>query len=109
MNQKSRTIAACALFLMLGFSVFGLGSTITPQPREIKAMESDTIPKTQPQYILKLNGEYLAVFISGDNTPVETTDIHISSLRHIDREQLKHGISVDSREELLLLLEDYGS
>ncbi|MBE6916177.1 MAG: hypothetical protein E7471_06060 [Ruminococcaceae bacterium] len=109
MNQKSRTIAACALFLMLGFSVFGLGRMTSSQTEEIKVMESEPIPETQPQYILKLNGEYLAVFLTNSDTPIETTHIHISSLRHIDRERLKHGISANSREDLLLLLEDYGS
>lgn len=108
MNQKTRTIAACALFLMLGFSVFGLGRMTTPT-EEIKAMEPEPIPSTTAQYVLKLYDDRLAVFTTDSDAPIEITEIHASTLRHFDRERLKHGIAANSREELLLLLEDFGS
>ncbi len=110
MNDKTRTVAACALFLLLGFSVFGLGLMAAPQTPPIAAVEHTPIPTEKPLYIVKLHGDHLAVF-SPDNldTPIKTTEVHASSLRRFDREQLKHGIEVDSNEALLLLLEDFSS
>ncbi len=110
MNDKTRTVAACALFLLLGFSVFGLGLMVTPQPSPIAVIEQTPIPSTKPLYIVKLHGDRLAVFTPDKpNTPMKITDVRASSLRHFDREQLKHGIEVNSHEALLLLLEDFSS
>ena len=44
-----------------------------------------------------------------DAGPITVTDIETRSLREADREIVKNGIAVADREELLTLLEDFGS
>lgn len=108
MKKKQILLAACGVFFLLGLSVLGLSNF--DDTRQISVMESEELPAKPQHYILKLSGEYVAVFDSSSpDTPLEITQIHVSSLRHYDREQLKHGIIADTRDELLLLLEDYGS
>ena len=52
----------------------------------------------------------VAVFEGGDRkTPLQVTDIALGSLRDSDRTLIEQGYPVDSREELLSLLEDLGS
>ena len=63
------------------------------------------------QYLLRNCGDYVGVFdrSGGRDTLVTVTDIPLAGLRAQDREALEQGIAVESREELLLLLEDFGS
>ena len=44
-----------------------------------------------------------------DRAPLQITAIETGALRQTDRDMLQGGISVGSREQLLLLLEDLGS
>lgn len=108
MKQKQLALAACGVFFMLGLSVLGLSSI--NDTNQVPVMETETLPVKTQHYILKIHGEYVAIFdSSAPDTPLEVTQIHTSSLRHYDREQLKRGIVANTRDELLLLLEDYGS
>ncbi len=61
-------------------------------------------------YMLReLNG-YVAVYFEGfDKAPAAVTDIELQQLPEADREALADGLHVNSREELLMLLEDLGS
>ena len=45
----------------------------------------------------------------GKETLVTVTEIPLAGLRLQDRSALESGIAVNTREELLLLLEDFGS
>jgi hypothetical protein len=57
----------------------------------------------------ELNG-YVAVYFEGfDKAPAAVTDIELQQLPEADREALADGLHVNSREELLMLLEDLGS
>lgn len=60
-------------------------------------------------YILKEHNGYVAVFSSNPNRLVEVTSIPVNSLRRADRALLEGGITADSRESLLHLLEDFNS
>ena len=60
-------------------------------------------------YILKERNGYVAVFSSNNKQLLEMTAIPVSSLRRADRALLQDGITADSREALLLLLEDFNS
>ena len=60
-------------------------------------------------YILKEQDGYVAVFSSKDSKLLELTAIPVSTLRRADRTLLETGIAADSRESLLMLLEDFNS
>ena len=60
-------------------------------------------------YVLGVSEGSVAVFAGGDlKTPLDVTDIELASLRETDRALISDGLRVESREELLLLLEDLG-
>lgn len=63
------------------------------------------------RYLLRACGDYVGVFdlSQGKETLVTVTEIPLAGLRLQDRSALESGIAVNTREELLLLLEDFGS
>lgn len=60
-------------------------------------------------YTLGEHDGLLAVFSAGSEEPITVTEIELASLRQADRDMIDRGLSAQSREELLLLLEDLGS
>jgi len=69
-----------------------------------------TAPTPTGELVLGQYGENVAVFDSGDfHTPLEVTDIPLSSLRASDRTLVEDGLRIGSREELAAVLEDLGS
>ena len=61
-------------------------------------------------YTLRAYNGHIAVFY-GDNSgsPVIETAIDVNTLRAVDKEKLEAGIIVDSYNDVLKLLEDFGS
>lgn len=60
-------------------------------------------------YILKEQDGYVAVFSSNGQQLIEKTGIPVRSLRQADQTLLESGITADSHEALLSLLEDLNS
>lgn len=61
-------------------------------------------------YVLRDYHGKLAVFDAGDlKTPMTVTAIETAGLPLVDRDALTEGMTVDTEEELILLLEDLGS
>ena len=58
-------------------------------------------------YYLSVNKGYLAVFYNND--VIYTSNIKVENLRNVDREMLEDGIKAESYEEVLRMLEDFGS
>jgi hypothetical protein len=72
-------------------------------------IEADAGPE-DAAYILRDCDGYIGVYTPGKlRTPQDVTDIEVSRLRESDRKLLEEGIPVSSRDELLTLLEDFGS
>jgi len=69
------------------------------------AREGENSPETA--YTLCLEGD--AVAVRADTGETVITDIAVSSLRGEDRRRLREGIRAESKEELMLLMEDLGS
>ena len=70
---------------------------------------AEELPMTSG-YVLGISDGFVAVFDAAhSDTPLRTTDIPISSLRHYDRELLTRGIPLATEEEVLMRLEDFGS
>lgn len=61
------------------------------------------------RYLLREKDGYVAVYRSGENRPLRTTDIETRLLRRADRAMLEKGIPAEDLGELLSLLEDLGS
>lgn len=58
-------------------------------------------------YIVRATDGYVAVYrTDAPGSPVQVTDIPVSELREHDQALLRKGLGVDSREALLMLLED---
>jgi len=100
MKQGLRSAAgALAVFLSLAGSAVSLAVT----PAGIHSRNTE-------DYLL---GEYrgcVAVFEPGDVLlPSRVTDIRLELLPQADREMLRQGIPVESRREMLMLLEDFSS
>ena len=71
---------------------------------------SVTRKEVPTKYILKEDGEGIALFIAGADgkeNVYKTYDVNIGSLPEIDREKLKEGIESESLSEALLMVEDY--
>ena len=59
------------------------------------------------EFVLKDYEGYVSVFAPGaDPEPLQITGIQTESLRQNDRELIQGGLTVGSREQLLMLLED---
>lgn len=64
----------------------------------------------EAEFVLREYDGCIGVFSpQSDDGPITVTDIETRSLREADREIVKNGIAVADREELLSLLEDFGS
>ena len=62
------------------------------------------------EYVLRDWKGYVSVFApDSERDPLQVTDIETASLRVGDRAMLEGGLTVGSREQLLLLLEDLGN
>jgi len=82
----------------------GLRSVASEIPVIAGERESD------PGYIVRAYNGHIAVFCGDitDSPAIETT-IEIDSLRAVDRDKLLAGIAVTSYDDVLKLLEDFGS
>ncbi len=116
-SQKRITIAACAMFIMLGFLGAGILKLRKPDktqespPDEVSASaEANVLAENKFEYTLKIQDGVLVVFSEADDTrPIIVTDIYASTLRHFDRERLTEGITVNGDLEMQSLLEDFSS
>ncbi len=118
-SQKRLTIAACALFIMLGFLSGGI-SKLWESKKENSDAPTENVDAFSPaedeklleneKYTVKIQDGILVVFNEADDTrPIIVTDIYAGTLRHFDREQLAEGIVVNGELELQSLLEDFSS
>ena len=61
------------------------------------------------QFVLRDYQGYVSVFAPKEpREPVQITAIRTDSLRRADQRLLESGLTVGSREQLILLLEDFG-
>lgn len=64
----------------------------------------------ESNYVLREYEGYVAVYVENDpSLPMTITDIHVGTLRDIDRQSLQTGLKIKSHERLLTILEDLGS
>lgn len=108
-------ILSCLVLSALAVSGAAVRSFVTtarhnaPAPVPTPAVAGQYTDYASAAYILKESDGYVAVFSSNDPQPIQVTGIRVSGLRQADQALLRDGITAASREELLSLLEDFGS
>ena len=100
-----RAVAVTAIVLAAMFvgAAFSLGA------KDDKAAILSESTTLSPLYTL---GEYdgkLALFKRGYSMPVEIYDVYLSSLPVSEQGKIKEGISAESDDEILKIIEDYTS
>lgn len=107
--RKSLKIAQ--MCLVMAAAVLA-GTTLTGGDREAEKQAApaqvmaETLSSEKIYMLRDLNG-FIAVYVNGELEMV--TDIPVALLRGVDQAELEKGIKVNSYEELLKLIEDFGS
>ena len=99
--KKSALAAMCLCAALSG------GAALTQYARAAAETVSCAAPAC---YVLRDCGGYVAVYDGEDaKKPTTVTDIEVATLRALDRQMLRNGLALDSREKLMMTLEDLGS
>lgn len=100
-----RAVAVTAIVLAAMFvgAAFSLGAK---DDRAAILSESTTL---MPLYTLSEYDGKLALFKRGYSMPVEIYDVYLSSLPDSEQSKIKDGISAESDDEILKIIEDYTS
>ena len=114
MYKSRKIILSCAALaaVLIGTLSFLLGTDATGKEADRDTVVINTVVQPAANiaysgYYLSIDNGYVAVFYNDE--VVFTSDIEAETLRVVDRELLKEGIRANSYEEILLLLEDFGS
>ena len=109
-----RALKAAVLFIFItGAMLMLLAAAVVPGVTE--AEPPDTAPvlaeaARREQYWLRAYNGHIAVFFNAESdVPAIETTIEIDTLRDVDQAKLMEGIAADTYEEVLKLLEDFGS
>lgn len=100
------------LLLFLIFSSLILPSvriSASPSPEESEITANSVTaeyPSVKDKYILGESGGKVAAFYEGEDSPFYVSETRIADLPLKDAEDLKKGISVETRQELGRLIED---
>ena len=103
--SKKIIITICSALIVISCYVF----TFTILTSDVKPTETPKITETPPVfYIVKQHNDRIAVFVNGNNEPLQILDSpFVRDLPEYDRQMLSKGIIVETNEELLKILEDY--
>lgn len=116
MNWKLKFVIT--IIMLAGALTCAAFAAVSPSYGELTAIAesgknvTDTVSESTPEdgFVISDHDGYIAIFTAGDTeTPITVTDIEVSTLRECDRMLLERGVEISSREELLMLLEDFGS
>lgn len=95
-----------------GAALMLLTLAVVPALSVVEAEAAPVLSETQESgsYWLRAYNGHIAVFFDGmDERPAIETTIDVESLRDVDREKLENGIEAATYEDVLKLLEDFGS
>lgn len=106
MKRRTRRLALLASTILV-IACMALIRAITPASATMRPV-AVTAPTFTP-YLVKAQGNQLAIFVAGEASPVLVTEVDVRALPQVDQDALASGITVDSDEALAKLLEDYGS
>ena len=99
---------ACLFAVALTLSVFTLAG-FRPAPETYEPAVRQQTLSAMPRFTLGESDGLIAVYREGEASPLVITNIPLSSLREADRAMVTGGVLSGSEDELLKLLEDFGS
>jgi hypothetical protein len=111
MNKSLRTALLCFAVFASALMIIALVITASVRGAMADKTPSATLTGTQSSgYWLRAYDGHIAVYDnqSSDKPIIETT-IDVDSLRTVDKAMLSNGIEAESYEDVLKLLEDFGS
>ncbi len=77
---------------------------------EVPAAETESsISAASVTYVVKTFQGKIGVFAGDPDTPIQTLNVEVATLPESDRQALEQGITVEGRDSLRRLLEDYES
>jgi hypothetical protein len=100
------TVCAAAAAIALTMAVFtlaGFSPSCSPPAQMQQAAVKDA------GFVLGEKDGSIAVYPAGGGEPLVITNISLDRLRESDRELIRAGLPAASEDELLRLLEDFGS
>lgn len=109
--MKARIKVALIFALMLCAVSSAAFSTVKYVQKENSDKAAECMTETDSKsYVLKEYEGHVAVFMANDlKNPVTVTGIQVSTLREMDKKLMETGMTIDSRERLMMTLEDLGS
>ncbi len=104
--MKRMVLKAAGTALLVAAAVICAHQAASTFPTAVKT-ELQSYDGAKAEFVLRDYEGYVSVFAPGaDPEPLQITAIQTESLRQRDRELLQGGLTVGSREQLLMLLED---
>ena len=100
-----RAVAVTAIVLTAVF----IGAAFSLGARDDRAAILPETTTLAPLYTLTQYEGKLALFKRGYSMPVEIYDVYLSSLPDSERGKIESGITAQSDEEILKIIEDYTS
>lgn len=107
--MKNRPRIVTAAVLAVFSAVVCIAALRAPEARTPPAETEAPASAEAAEYYLRDCDGFIAVYRGASSTPIDITDIETATLNDTDMELIHNGIPAESRNELLLLLEDLGS
>lgn len=109
--KRLNRVTICSAVLISLLMLTGvLAKSIYFSGRDGEIVEVPSEPgNLEGEYVLRSYEGCICVFESGEDNPVIRTDITLEALRETDQALLESGITVDSYEKLIRILEDFDS
>jgi len=109
MSKKAKyTFLGTVLALTICVASLAIVQIIAAESATVSTLSE--IPNKNQGYLIRACGGYVGVYYSNDEDyPAIITEIPTENLRSYDRQLIETGLSVESREELMQILEDLGS
>jgi hypothetical protein len=101
-------VLAVVLTAVMAFAspLFGIIRSAWPVRTGASAVSGE---RERSGYVIKASGGKVAVFMTPGGELAVVTDVDIATLRSHDIALLENGLSVDTYEELIQTLEDFGA
>ena len=114
MRTARKYEAAFAILCVICVSVFFVSASIAAEisrqeEQQARRIAQTVEPEPTPESAFTLMEHNGRVYVYCAGAPFMITDIDPTGLPSADREKLRMGIAADNREELLGLIEDFGS
>ena len=109
MKKRERIRIMLCIALLICSAAMGTSAAVSANMGRGAGTETETAAEVGG-FLLRDTGGRLCVYEYGaPERPIMVTDISTLGMRMADRERLAAGVPVSGREELLSMLEDFGS